>query len=121
MKTLLNLSVLALLFISLFSCTSESNNTIITDTNSFDARFVNESVLPVDVIVYDVNGKVTENSTNVNPGESFDISEMSAGETTFRIITQNSDRISVIDTDTTHNYYLVLNEDLSVSTIQSRS
>ncbi|NNC70279.1 MAG: hypothetical protein HKN90_05575 [Flavobacteriaceae bacterium] len=120
MKNLLNTLLLAVLILSIASCSTENFDSNIEANLSFDAQFINESTSAVNLIVYDVNGKVTENTRNVNPGESFKISELSSGETTFRIVTGGSDRIAVMETTDSNKYYVVLNEDHSVSTIQAQ-
>jgi len=86
MKNLIKFSALAILILSIASCTTDNlNNELDNSANdklSFDARFVNESDQAVSVVVYDVNGKVTESSQEVISGEAFNISNLNNGETT---------------------------------------
>ena len=94
MKNLLNSLVLAILFLAIASCSTDNLNNTSQNSfdkeTSFDTRFINESDAAVSVIVYDLNGKVTESSKEVSPGEAFNFNDIASGETTFRIITENS-------------------------------
>lgn len=121
MKNLIKFAALAMLILLLANCSSnhlETNQNAIANIDT-NARFVNESLSAVSVYVYDANGNVTVASENITAGDVFDMSYLNNGETTFRIVTSNSDRIAVLDVQDSKNYHVILNDDNSVSTIQT--
>ncbi len=103
-----------------FNCSTDTSNDLtIESNNSFAARFINESAANVDLVVYDLNGNVISNNQNIKPGNSINLSDLNQEETTFRIVTEVSDRIAVLDIEDTNSYYVVLNDENLVSTIQT--
>ncbi len=103
-----------------FNCSSDGAYEDASEFNtSFAARFINESPADVDLVVYDLNGNVVSTTKDIRPGGSFDISDLNQEETTFRIVTDASDRIAVLDIEDTNKYYVVLNDENLVSTIQT--
>ena len=94
-----------------FNCSSDGAYEDASEFNtSFAARFINESPADVDLVVYDLNGNVVSTTKDIRPGGSFDISDLNQEETTFRIVTDASDRIAVLDIEDTNKYYVVLND-----------
>jgi len=117
-----NLTYILLISLSAltFNCTSDGAYEDATKLdNSFVARFINESASNVDVVVYDLNGNVVSTEKDINPGSSFELSQLNNEETTFRIVTESSDRIAVLDIEDTNSYYVVLNDENFVSTIET--
>lgn len=113
---ILLLSIVALTF----NCNSDGAYEDASElNNSFAARFINESAVEVDLIVYDINGNVVSTSNDIRPGSSLDLSQLNAEETTFRIVMDSSDRIEVLDIEDANSYYVVLNDENLVSTIQT--
>ena len=102
-----------------FNCTTDSTYEDASEfsTDTFAARFVNESAASVDLVVYDLNGSVVSTTNGIRPGGSANVD--STGETTFRIMTELSDRIEVLDIENTNSYYVVLDNENLVSTIQT--
>ena len=117
-----NLTYILLISLSAltFNCTSDGAYEDASEfNNSFAARFINESATNVDLVVYDFNGKVVSTTQDIKPGASLDLSELNQEETTFRIVTDASDRIAVLDIEDASSYYVVLNDENLVSTIQT--
>jgi len=103
-----------------FNCTSDGAYEDASEFNtSFAARFINESAANVDLVVYDLNGTVVSTTNDIRPGGSYDLSNLNPEETTFRIVTELSDRFEVLDIEDTNKYYVVLDNDNLVSTIQT--
>ncbi len=103
-----------------FNCTSDSAyEDAIDSNNSFAARFINESAAEVDLVVYDFNGNVVSTTNDIRPGSSLDLSQLNPEETTFRIVMDSSDRIEVLDIEDANSYYVVLNDENLISTIQT--
>jgi len=103
-----------------FNCTSDGAFEDASDlNNTFAARFINESAAEVDLVVYDFNGNVVSTTNDIRPGSSLDLSQLNPEETTFRIVMDSSDRIQVLDIEDTNSYYVVLNDENLVSTIQT--
>lgn len=121
MKTLLNLALLSLVLLT-SSCSTDNfkqDLTTLDSTESFAARFINETMAQVDLIVYDFDGNVVSTNQSINPGESFDIASLSSKEATFVIGTGTSDRIVSMDINSKNSYHIILNEDSAISTIQT--
>jgi len=103
-----------------FNCTSDGTFEDAPEiNNSFAARFINESAVGVDLVVYDFNGNIVSTTHDIRPGSSLDFSQLNPEETTFRIVMDASDRIAVLDIEDTNSYYVVLNDENLVSTIQT--
>jgi len=103
-----------------FNCSSDGAYEDASEfNNSFAARFINESAAEVDLVVYDFNGNVVSTTNDIRPGSSFDLSQLNSEETTFRIVMDSSDRIQVLDIEDTNSYYVVLNDENLISTIQT--
>ena len=54
-----------------FNCTSDGVYEDASEiNNTFAARFINESAVEVDLVVYDFNGNVVSTTNDIRPGSS---------------------------------------------------
>jgi hypothetical protein len=112
--------LLITLSIFTFNCTNDGAYEDASEFNTeFAARFINESAANVDLVVYDFDGNVLSTTNDIRPGGSYELSSLNPEETTFRIVTELSDRFEVLNIEDTNKYYVVLDNDNLVSTIQT--
>ncbi len=120
MKYLLKNIACAIVLLSFFNCTTETENNFqdsltISETQEPQARITNNGTLVVNLEIYNVDGILIAKENGIEPGKTSSLKTFNAGETTFVVSSAKSDKIIVLDMDAqmTNNMVIASNNQIS--------